>query len=88
MLLRHSQLLILDEPTKGLDRQSEQVLIVGLFEHLQTSGQSMLMITHKPLMLQNMDRIVVLEKGRIIAQGAHTELLAGNEYYRQLLNYF
>ena len=88
VLLRHSQLLILDEPTKGLDRQSEQVLIAGLFEHLQTSGQSMLMITHKPLMLQNMDRIVVLEKGRIIAQGAHTELLAGNEYYRQLLNYF
>lgn len=88
VLLRNAQVLALDEPTKGLDRTTEQHLIQQLFKHLEQSQQSLLLITHKPLMLQKMDKIVVMDAGCIIAQGCHQDLMATNQYYRQLLNYF
>jgi ATP-binding cassette subfamily C protein CydC len=88
VLLRNAQVLALDEPTKGLDRTNEQHLIQQLFKHLAQSQQSLLLITHKPLMLQKMDRIVVMDAGYIIDQGSHQDLMATNKYYRQLLNYF
>lgn len=87
-LLRSSQVLALDEPTRGLDRHSEHRFIHNLLQHLQTSQQSLILITHKPLLLRQMDKIVVMDAGQIIAQGSHQQLLASNEYYRQLLNYF
>jgi len=46
------------------------------------------LITHKPLMLQQMDKIIVMEQGRIIAQGSHDDLINNNSYYQTLLNYF
>jgi len=88
VLLRNAQLVILDEPTKGLDRHSERTVIHNLFERLEQSQQSLLLITHKPLMLQRMDKIIVMDEGRIVAQGDHKTLMATNDYYRTLLNYF
>jgi len=88
LLLRQSKVLILDEPTKGLDRQTEQQVISNLLAHVSTNQQSLILITHKPLMLQQMDNIIVMEQGTIIAQGSHQQLEQTNEYYRQLLNYF
>lgn len=88
VLLRNAQLVILDEPTKGLDRHSERTVIHNLFERLEQSQQSLLLITHKPLMLQRMDKIIVMDEGRIVAQGDHKTLMETNDYYRTLLNYF
>ena len=67
-------MLILDEPSKGLDQRSEQ--------------QSLILITHKPLLLKQMDKIVLMQKGKIIDSGSHQQLQSGNLYYRQLLSYF
>ncbi len=88
VLLRNAKVLVLDEPTKGLDRHSERAIITSLFEQLQQSQQSLLLITHKPLMLQKMDTIIVMDEGTIVAQGDHKTLMETNDYYRKLLNYF
>ncbi|QFI37498.1 thiol reductant ABC exporter subunit CydC [Moritella marina ATCC 15381] len=88
VLLRNAQVIILDEPTKGLDRRSERTVIHNLFEQLEQSQQSLLLITHKPLMLQRMDKIIVMDEGRIVAEGSHKTLMETNDYYRTLLNYF
>ena len=88
VLLRNAKVLVLDEPTKGLDRHSERTIITNLFQQLEQSQQSLLLITHKPLMLQKMDKIIVMDEGTIVAQGDHKTLMATNDYYRKLLNYF
>ncbi|WP_067042313.1 thiol reductant ABC exporter subunit CydC [Moritella sp. JT01] len=88
VLLRNAKALVLDEPTKGLDRHSERAIITSLFKQLEQSQQSLLLITHKPLMLQKMDKIIVMDEGMIVAQGDHKTLMETNDYYRKLLNYF
>ncbi|MGC3837008.1 amino acid ABC transporter ATP-binding/permease protein [Moritella viscosa] len=88
VLLRNAKVLVLDEPTKGLDRHSERTIITNLFEQLEQSRQSLLLITHKPLMLQKMDKIIVMDEGTIVVQGDHKTLMETNDYYRKLLNYF
>lgn len=88
LLLRPASVLILDEPTKGLDRSNEEEIMKNILEHVNYKNQSLLVITHKPLMLEKMDKIVVMEKGRIIAQGNHQQLNNNNDYYKTLLNYF
>jgi len=88
LLLRSASVLILDEPTKGLDRRNEEEVMVNILEHVKQQEQSLLVITHKPLMLEKMDKIIVMEHGRIVDQGCHQQLSSHNEYYKQLLNYF
>ncbi|GIC78946.1 amino acid ABC transporter ATP-binding/permease protein [Moritella sp. F3] len=88
VLLRNARVVVLDEPTKGLDRRSERTVIHNLFEQFEQSQQSLLLITHKPLMLQRMDKIIVMDEGRIVAHGDHKTLMETNDYYRTLLNYF
>ncbi len=88
LLLRSASVLILDEPTKGLDRINEQAVMENILAHVDQHNQSLLVITHKPLMLEKMDKIIVMEQGRIIAQGNHKELASNNQYYQTLLNYF
>ena len=81
-------LALLDEPTKGLDRRNEEEVMINILDHANQQEQSLLVITHKPLMLEKMDKIIVMQQGRIVAQGCHLELSSHNEYYKQLLNYF
>ena len=88
LLLRSASVLILDEPTKGLDRRNEEEVMINILDHVKQQKQSLLVITHKPLMLEKMDKIIVMQQGRIVAQGCHSELSSHNEYYKQLLNYF
>ncbi|WP_236559744.1 thiol reductant ABC exporter subunit CydC [Colwellia sp. 20A7] len=88
LLLRSASVLILDEPTKGLDRTNEQAVMENTLAHVNQHKQSLIVITHKPLMLEKMDKIIVMEQGRIIAQGSHQELASNNAYYQTLLSYF
>jgi len=88
LLLRSAKVLILDEPTKGLDRGNEEAMMVNILAHVKQHQQSLVVITHKPLMLEKMDEIVVMEQGEIIAQGSHQQLYSDNQYYQKLLNYF
>ncbi|NRA61195.1 MAG: thiol reductant ABC exporter subunit CydC [Psychrobium sp.] len=88
LFLRDAKLLILDEPSKGLDIVNEQRLLDNLLRHANDKQQSILLITHRPLMLKAMDKILIMQQGEIIAQGNHQQLLSNNKYYQQLLNYF
>jgi ATP-binding cassette subfamily C protein CydC len=87
-LLRSASVLILDEPTKGLDRRNEEAVMVNILAHVKQRKQTLLVITLKPLMLEKMDKIVVMEQGKIVAEGSHKELAGHNVYYKKLLNYF
>ncbi|WP_175911536.1 MULTISPECIES: type I secretion system permease/ATPase [unclassified Burkholderia] len=73
-LLTHPQLLLLDEPTSAMDTQTEAAFI----EHLAraTAGQTLIVVTHRPSLLSLVDRIVVVEDGRIVADGPKEEILA------------
>lgn len=72
--MRHSDLLILDEPTAALDAESE----AELFERFQElkEGRTAVLITHRFSTVRFADRIVVLDKGRLVEEGTHAELLA------------
>jgi ATP-binding cassette subfamily C protein CydC len=81
-ILCNAPIWILDEPTEGLDAQTEQVVLDTLFE--VTRDKTMLLITHRLIGLDRMDRILVMENGRIIEQGHHTDLLHGPTRYATL----
>jgi ATP-binding cassette subfamily B protein len=70
--LRDAQILVLDEPTAGLDARSE-LAVFRRFAEL-TTGKSALFISHRFSTVRMADRIVVLEDGRITEEGSHEEL--------------
>jgi len=78
-ILRDAPIWVLDEPTEGLDRVTEAELVHSLLE--LTEGRTVLWITHRLVNLQQMDGIIVLERGRVADLGTHAELLARNQRY-------
>ncbi|WP_168719016.1 ABC transporter ATP-binding protein [Thermosulfurimonas marina] len=85
-LLRNPSLLILDEATSHLDPLSEKLVQEALSRLMQ--GRTTLVIAHRLSTIRHADKIVVLEGGRKVAEGAHEELLASCELYRQLYRLF
>ena len=83
-LLRDCPILILDEATSALDTESERAIQSALDE-LQKNRTS-LVIAHRLSTIENADEIVVVEDGRIIERGSHTELLEKRGAYAQLHN--
>ena len=81
-LLKDARLLILDEATSSLDSHSERHIQLAL-ENVR-KGRTCLIIAHRLSTIENADRIVVLDKGRIVEQGKHEDLLAINNYYSKL----
>lgn len=83
VLLQDVPVVILDEPTVGLDPLTERALLQTLFEAL--AGKTVIMITHHLAGVSAMDRVVFLEDGRIVLDGAPDELARTSERYRRLL---
>lgn len=75
-------MVLLDEPTEGLDADTEQkILHLLLREH--THGKTVIIITHRLHDLASLDRICVLDNGRLVEQVRHAELLAARGRYWQ-----
>ncbi|MGL4239339.1 ABCB family ABC transporter ATP-binding protein/permease [Tabrizicola sp.] len=81
-LLKNPPILILDEATSALDTQTERSIQESLREMGQ--GRSVIMIAHRLSTIADADQIIVLEKGHIVEQGRHEELLARNGRYAQM----
>jgi subfamily B ATP-binding cassette protein MsbA len=81
-ILRSSPILILDEPTSGLDAASERTVIDAL--ERAARGRTTLLIAHRLTTVRLADRIIVLDKGRIVEEGPHQELLSRRGKYAHL----
>jgi len=84
-ILKDSPIIILDEATSSLDSSSEKLIQEALWELMK--GRTALVIAHRLSTVQRMDRIVVLDEGRIIEQGNHAELLKKKGIYSELWNH-
>jgi ABC-type multidrug transport system fused ATPase/permease subunit len=82
-LLTETELLILVEPTSAVDTHTEGRIAQRLTEARR--GRMTLIATTSPLVLQKMDLIFVLVKGRVVDQGMHSSLLADSQAYRQIV---
>ncbi|MCU7368687.1 cysteine/glutathione ABC transporter ATP-binding protein/permease CydC [Pantoea stewartii] len=80
-MLHNGDLWLLDEPTEGLDATTEQQ-ILALLQQI-TTGKTVIMVTHRLRGLAQMDRICLMDSGKIVEQGNHSELVAkGGRYWR------
>lgn len=82
ILIKNTPIVILDEPTIGLDPLTERDLLETIFTVL--ADKTVIIITHHLIGLENVDKIIFLDKGKISMQGKHHELLIKNDRYRQL----
>jgi ATP-binding cassette subfamily B protein len=81
-ILKNAPVLILDEPTSSLDAISEEIVFAAL-RRLRT-GRTTMVIAHRLSTVRDADRILVLDGGRIAAQGRHEELLKTSRLYRRM----
>ncbi len=78
----HPSVLILDEATSSVDSETEE-LIQHAIKKI-TEGRTSIIIAHRLATIMNADKILVLEKGRIVESGSHSELIAKKGFYKKL----
>jgi len=81
-LIRNAPILILDEPMRGLDVESEMAVREALKRLM--AGKTCLLITHDLQAVAGADLVLVLQEGRIVERGGHSDLMARSRQYRQL----
>jgi ABC-type multidrug transport system fused ATPase/permease subunit len=82
-LIKDPDILILDEPTSALDTMTENSFVEAL--EGMTKGRTVFLIAHRLSTVKHVDRILVLNEKRLVANGSHRELLESSEYYRTLV---
>jgi len=81
-ILKNAPLLLLDEATSSLDAESERVVQDAL--EVAMRGRTTIVIAHRLATVQRADRIFVLDRGRIVEQGRHAELIERGQLYARL----
>jgi ATP-binding cassette subfamily B protein len=81
-ILRDAPLLLLDEATSALDAENERLVQAALANLM--GGRTTLVIAHRFATIQRLKRIVVMDQGRIVAEGDHAKLMAGEGLYARL----
>jgi ATP-binding cassette subfamily B protein/subfamily B ATP-binding cassette protein MsbA len=81
-IIKNAPILILDEPTSSLDSISEEIVFAALGR--LRAGRTTIVIAHRLSTVRDADRILVLDGGKIAAQGRHDELLKSSQLYRRM----
>ena len=82
-LMKNASILILDDSVSAVDTNTERVIIENLRENRK--GKTTILIAHRVSTIENMDKIIYLDDGKIAAVGTHAELLAASEEYRNMV---
>lgn len=82
ILLQHTPIVIMDEPTVGLDPITERELLRTVFEVMRE--KTLIWITHHLACVEQMDEIIFMDQGRIVMRGTHAELMEREPRYRRL----
>jgi ABC-type multidrug transport system fused ATPase/permease subunit len=82
-LIKNPDILILDEPTAALDSIVERSIFQSLPQLIQ--GKTLFVVAHRLATIQDSDRILLLNERELVAMGTHTQLLAENAFYRELV---
>jgi len=84
-ILKNAPILILDEATSSLDSHTEKLIQDSLNLFIEDKSKTVIAIAHRLSTLKHMDRVIVLDKGVIIEEGTHNELLAVHDsFYKKL----
>ena len=82
VLLKNAPILILDEATSALDSEVEAAIQESLYSLM--AGKTVIAVAHRLSTIAAMDRLVIMDNGKIVEQGAHRDLLAGDGLYAAL----
>ncbi|MDO9595715.1 MAG: ABC transporter ATP-binding protein [Lutibacter sp.] len=81
-LIKEPEILILDDCLSAVDTETEEIILNNLFKISQ--NKTTIIVSHRISSVKNADSILVLEKGKVIQQGTHTELIKIDGYYKEL----
>lgn len=82
VILKNPGIMILDEPTSAVDSESETLLFDSLRNFIK--DRTVIVVSHRLSFVSEVDRMIILDGGRIVASGKHMELLEENGFYRQI----
>ena len=82
VMLKNAPILLLDEATSALDSEVEYAITDSLNDMM--AGKTVIAIAHRLSTIASMDRLVVMDRGQIVEQGSHAQLLAQNGVYAKL----
>merc|ERR1719159_2378194 len=78
-LIKQPAILLLDEATSALDNESERIVQAALDEIMTKQKRTTIVIAHRLSTIRNADKIAVVDKGKVVEEGSHDELLAIGE---------
>lgn len=81
-IISNPSIIFLDEPTSALDNESEKAVM----EYLLNVRTTMVVVAHRLSTIEKFDKIIVMDKGKIVEMGSHNELMKKNDYYARLYN--